>query len=306
MNEKLHLRSPSQDIVEMRLWKELTSEKQKTDEARRASKALNFFASLTGVADSVVNGKANPIITVSGIAAIALTPYILDKLDQPTWALIISDVFAGIGFAAVGERELPFLSGSEKAIDKWVSNWLLNTKKSRIDGGDVARVLVNFPKALPKSPEEIRTRLLETDNTKKEKDPYISVAKLARGLIVEEHLVEEKYGLLSPEQKEETEIEETISLMLEGQIEAQKEMRTKKYIRKECRRIAFDAVGGAVVGVIASEASSHIFGSQYGGLFGLIDDAYIAGTIVKNKIAGITDRIKSKNTDSKESASFKK
>jgi hypothetical protein len=299
MKENLQSINQGQNDIEMSLCNKLSSEKQKTDDARRASKALNIFADLTGVADYIVGGKANPIITVSGIAAIALAPYILDKLDQPTWALIISDFFAGIGFAALSERELPFLSRSEKAIDKWVSNWILNTKKSRIEGKDISRVLINFPKVVPKSPEEIRSQLMETDNMKKEKDPYIFVAKLVRGLIVEEHFAEEKYGLLSPEDKEAKEIDETVLLMMKGQIIAQRVMRAKKYIRKECRRTASDVFFGAVIGVIISEVSSRFFGSQWGGLFGLIDDAYLLATNIKNKVARATNKSKS-NSSSKD------
>jgi hypothetical protein len=305
MNEKLQPPNQEQNDIEMRLWNELSSEKQKTDDARSASKALNLFADLTGVADYIVGGKANPIITVSGIAAITLTPFILDKLDQPTWSLISSDIFAGIGFAALGERELPFFSGSEKAIDKWVSSWILNTKKSRIEGGDIARVLVNFPKVLPKNPEEIRGQLTEADDVKKEKDAYVSVAKLVRGIIVEEHFAEEKYGPLSPEDKKAVEIDETVLLMMKAQIIAQEKMRDEKYIRKECRRIASDVFFGAVIGVIVSEASSRLFGSQYGVLFGLTDDAYILGTNIKNKIARAMNKNKSNNNDSKDSARFK-
>jgi hypothetical protein len=302
MREKLQPLNPERKEIEMRLWGELCAEKQKTDDARRASKALNVFADLTGVADYVVGGKANPIITVSGIAAITLTPFILDKLDQPTWSLICSDFFAGIGFAALGERELPFLSGSERAIDKWVSSWVLNTKKSRIEGEDIARVLVNFPKVLPKSPEEIRSQLIETDDTKKEKDAYIYVARLVRGLLVAEHFVEEKYGLLKPEDKEAIEIDETVLLVMKAQIIAQKEMREEKYIRKECRRIASDVVFGAVIGVTLSELSGHFIGSEWGGVFGLVDDAYLAATIIKNKVARAMNKNKTNDSHSKDSA----
>jgi hypothetical protein len=302
MNEKLQPVRQEQTDIEMRLWEELTSEKQRTDDARRASKALNLFAELTGAADYIVGGKANPIITVSGIATIALTPLILDKLDQPTWSIICSDFFAGIGFAALGKRELPFLSGSERAIDKWVSSWILNTKKSRIEDEDIARVLVNFPKVLPKTPVEIRSQLIETDDAKKEKDAYIYVARLVRGILNEEHFVEEKYGLLKPEDKETVEVDETVLLVMKAQIIVQKEMRKEKNIRKECRRIASDVVFGAVIGVTLSELSGHFFGSEWGGVFGLVDDAYLAGTIIKNKVARAMNKNKTNDSNSKDSA----
>jgi len=289
---------------EKKLWGDLVVAKQNTDNARRDSKALNVFAGLTNISETIVYGKGSPILNLVGIITIVSIPYFLDKSNNPVWARVSSDVISGIGFSAVAERELPFMSGSEKAITKWVDKRVLNTKKTRINGEDIARVLVNFPKALPKGPNEIRERLMEDDTVKKEKDPYIFVAKSVRGLIVEEHVRED--GSLNIEQKEKEEIDETVLLMLEGQIKAQEKMKTPKYIRKECVRITADVIGGALVGVLISELSTHFFGSQYGGAFGLIDDVIILKKridkgLAKSKntfIKGI-DKVKSKAKDTK-------
>lgn len=276
-----------QGVSSEELFEALLVEKQNTDEVRKSSKILQILIQWSKHADVFTDGKLKPIVAVIGIAAVALTPFVLARTGEELAAFAVSGAAAALGLAAVAERKIPIISGSEKTVNKWIANWVLDLKKIEIDGEDVARVLLSLPKNLRntiKSPDEIRS-LLENAN-KNKKDPYAKVARYVQGIIAVE-VGHENIG--NEEEKKEKTIGKTVRLMIEGQIGLQREIRTNKHITREGLRMGANAGSGFVAGLGVAWIINKFFGSQYGGLVGVADDAAILATTymfapTKNKV----------------------
>lgn len=249
------------------LWQTLLGEEQKTKDKRNASKALRFFAFLAKHADVYVDGKVKTVPAIIGIAVIVLPPFILTNMGYVDAAKVTSGVTGAAGWAAFTERKLPVVSKSENAANKLIANLVVGIKKSKINEGDVSRILMNLPKVPAKSPEEIRSWLTNSDQEKME-DPYVKVAKAVNVLID----IKGKYGSMKTKHRNKMETEETVRLMLEGQIKVQQDMRAPTQIMKEGIRMGANAGVGVGVGIVVSMIINSIFGTQFGGVGGLIDD----------------------------------
>lgn len=277
------------------LFKALLIEKQNTDEVRKSSKILQVLIQWSEHADVFTDGKLKPIVAVVGIAAVALTPFMLARTGEELAAFVFSDAAAALGLAAVAERKIPIISGSEKTVNKWIANWVLDLKKTEMDGEDVTRVLLSLPKNLRntiKSPDEIRS-LLENVN-KDRKDPYAKIARYVQGIIAVE-VGHDNIG--NEEEKKEKTIEKTVRLMIEGQIGLQREIRTNKHIAREGLRMGANAGLGFIAGLGVAWTINNFFGSQYGGLVGVADDAAILIATymfepTKNKVLGFIEKRK--------------
>lgn len=283
-----------------RLFEALLAEKQNTDEVRKSSKILWALTQWSKHADIFTDGKLKPIVAVVGIAAVALTPFVLAKTGEELAAFAVSGAAAALGLAAVAERKIPIISGSEKTVNKWIANRVLDVKKTEMDGDDVTRVLLSLPKNVRntiKSPDEIRSLLENADKNKR--DPYVKVARSVRGIIALE-VGHENIG--DAEEKKKKTIEKTVRLMIEGQIGLQREIRTNKHIAREGLRMGANAGSGFVAGLGAAWTINKFFGSQYGGLVGVADDAAIlAATYMleptKNKVSEIIKQRKAARVD---------
>jgi hypothetical protein len=252
-------------------WEVLLVEEQRTNEMHNASKALRFFRSLAGHSELFANGQINQEFTLAGLATIALTPWILERSNEVLAALAFSSVTSALGWAAFTERKLPIVSRSISAINGWMNEWVRNKEKRIIDGEDVYYALKNIPDARVRSPKEIRDWLLDINHFKKN-DPFFNVVDYVHGIV----MVEDKYRDLEEGQKKECEIDETVMLMLEGQIRMQQEMGTDKHVAKEGIKMILNALPGAVIGIIGALAISRCLGSsQYGGVWGIVDDSGI-------------------------------
>lgn len=258
-------------LTEGELWSNLLKEKEATDRIRHASKALKFFTFLAKHTDSYSEGKINPLFSGLGIVIIGATPFVLTEIGSASAAFAFADVAAALGVAAFFEKKLPVASGSEGKINKKVAEWIIDIKKIKMDGGDVARILLNLPGEV-KSPEDIRRFLEEDDSKNKKKDPYSRVAKSVQGIIA----VGKNKEFLDEKELEETKIE-TIRLMLEGQIEMQREIKNDKHIAREGIRMAANAGAGAGTGIFVASLINYYAGTQYGGILGALDDAIFLG-----------------------------
>lgn len=283
-----------------RLFEALLAEKQNTDEVRKSSKILWALTQWSKHADIFTDGKLKPIVAVVGIAAVALTPFVLAKTGEELAAFAVSGAAAALGLAAVAERKIPIISGSEKTVNKWIANRVLDVKKTEMDGDDVTRVLLSLPKNVRntiKSPDEIRSLLENADKNKR--DPYVKVARSVRGIIALE-VGHENIG--DAEEKKKKTIEKTVRLMIEGQIGLQREIRTNKHIAREGLRMGANGALGGIGGLGIAAVISNRFGSQYGGIVGVVDDAFILAATymlapIKNKVSEFIKQRKAARMD---------
>jgi hypothetical protein len=258
-----------------KLYDTLLEVKRHTDDMRNASKTLRALEFLTGHTECLLNGEANPDFALTGIAAIALTPYILTKYNAILAAIVTSDIASALGWGAFTGIKLPVVSKSERLIKDWVYDWTMYKKESEIDGKDVSHILMNLPSSTIKSPEEIRGWLKEENMSKKRREPYAIAAETIRGLIRDEN----RYRKLNKKRREKREIEDTVEIMLVGQAEMFKEMGTDKHVAKVVIKKIANVGAGAALGLILSTLINRFWGTQFGGAAGAFDDTLIFGII---------------------------